>query len=42
MNIHEYYLLTVPYLKVLSSKMDPAESRLIRKIFIKGSVTEAF
>jgi hypothetical protein len=29
-------------LKVLSSEMDPVESRLIQKIFIKGSVAEAF
>jgi hypothetical protein len=29
-------------LKVLSSEMDPAESRLIRQIFIKGSIAEAF
>jgi hypothetical protein len=27
-------------LKVLSSEMDPVEIRLIRKIFIKGSVAE--
>ncbi len=29
-------------LKVLSSEMDLAQIRLIQKIFIKGSVTEAF
>jgi hypothetical protein len=29
-------------LKVLSSEMDPAEIRLIRQIFIKGSVMGAF
>ncbi len=29
-------------LKVLSSEMNPAEIRLIQKIFIKGSVGEAF
>ncbi len=29
-------------LKVLSSEMDPAEIRLIRQIFIKGSVAQAF
>jgi hypothetical protein len=34
-------LLTAP-LKVKSIEMDLAESRLIRKIFIKGSVAEAF
>ncbi len=29
-------------LKVLSSEMDPVEIRLIRKIFIKGSIAAGF
>jgi hypothetical protein len=29
-------------LKVLSSEMDPVEIRLIRQIFIKGSIAAAF
>ncbi len=37
---HVYELWHI--LKVLSSEMDPAEIRLIRQIFIKGSVAEVF
>jgi hypothetical protein len=39
---HSIFSECNPCLKVLFSEMDPAEIRLIRYIFIKGSVAEAF
>ncbi len=45
-HFHYPFLRTKPVqiicLKVLSSKMDQAEIRLIRQIFINGNVAEAF
>ncbi len=38
----ETFSISRLHLKVLSSEMDLAEIRLIREIFIKGSVAEAF
>jgi hypothetical protein len=41
-NPNIYLEILTGILKVLSSEMDPVEIRLIRQIFIKGSVAVGF